>query len=55
MDSKRHEILRNRVSKYKCDNTTTINGDFLQLNPKDYPGIKMALLDPSCSGSGMLQ
>ena len=29
--------------------------DFLTLEPNDYPNIRGILLDPSCSGSGMLQ
>jgi putative methyltransferase len=29
--------------------------DFLKTNPTDYPQIEYGLVDPSCSGSGMLE
>lgn len=29
--------------------------EFLDVNPLDYPNVKLALLDPSCSGSGMIK
>ncbi|CAD8113903.1 unnamed protein product [Paramecium sonneborni] len=54
-DEKRFEILKNRLNKYQCDNVEPLNLDFLTIKPQNYPKIKIALLDPSCSGSGMLQ
>ncbi|CAD8106690.1 unnamed protein product [Paramecium primaurelia] len=54
-DEKRFEILKNRLNKYNCENVQPLNFDFLTIKPRDYPNIKIALLDPSCSGSGMLQ
>ena len=35
-------------------NVEAKRGDFLEVERKDYKNVKFILLDPSCSGSGML-
>jgi putative methyltransferase len=42
--------------KYSNTDITCINGDFLNYDPLDpkFSNVQLILLDPSCSGSGML-
>lgn len=55
-DSKRALILGETLKKYNCDHITVARcKDFLSVNPLDYPMIEYGLVDPSCSGSGMLE
>jgi len=53
----RFELLEERLRKYSLnfDRTRVFNADFLSINPLDpeYSNVKLLLLDPSCSGSGM--
>ena len=53
-DKKRYGRLRSNVKKHGGNNVTALLRDFLQLVPAEYPQITHILVDPSCSGSGML-
>jgi putative methyltransferase len=56
-DVRRFNILNNTVQRYNSQqNIKTFNENFLQTNPGDkrFKKVKFVLLDPSCSGSGML-
>ena len=56
-NAKRFKILQKIMSKHcenleKSGNLRLIHGDFLQLNPKDFPEVEYMVVDPTCSGSG---
>lgn len=42
------------MREYKISNVISKCGDFLEVNPLDYDNVKGILLDPSCSGTGMM-
>ena len=44
------------VSNAGCKNVETVLADFLQINPfdKEYQNVEYILVDPSCSGSGII-
>lgn len=42
------------ASKAGCSNVRAIHQSFLDVNPADYNEVKYILLDPSCSGSGIV-
>lgn len=42
------------MKEYKITNVVSKCGDFLEVNPLDYENVKGILLDPSCSGTGMM-
>lgn len=50
---RRFAILQNMVSKSGATNIALINIDFMELNPGDFENVEYALVDPSCSGSGI--
>ena len=56
-NTQRFELLEERLRNYDIifDRTTVVNGDFLSVDPfgLEYSNVKLLLLDPSCSGSGM--
>ena len=55
-DSKRCQLLRSRVSNANAANVDILNMDFFRIdcsNP-DFNKAKIVLVDPSCSGSGMV-
>lgn len=53
--AKRCAVLRKMVADSGADRVTeVINSDFLLLDPGDYPDVRHIVLDPSCSGSGMV-
>lgn len=55
-DPKRAELLQKTLRKHGCDAIVTARcQDFLRINPADYADVEYALVDPSCSGSGMLE
>lgn len=54
-DPQRFQLLQSRLQKYECGEVKALNLDFLTTKPADFAGVKIALLDPSCSGSGMRQ
>jgi 16S rRNA C967 or C1407 C5-methylase (RsmB/RsmF family) len=54
----RAELLVKRMAEAAADKMVTVfNKDFLELNPTDtqYADVKAILLDPSCSGSGLIR
>ncbi|KAE9408389.1 S-adenosyl-L-methionine-dependent methyltransferase [Gymnopus androsaceus JB14] len=55
-DRKSFSTLQKMFSKAKCKNVEPINADFLAVNPMDskYSKVTHILLDPSCSGSGIV-
>jgi len=55
-DRKRYSTLRAMMDKAGCKNVTPINADFLTIDPLDmqYAAVSHILLDPSCSGSGIV-
>ncbi|KAJ3482039.1 hypothetical protein NLI96_g7251 [Meripilus lineatus] len=55
-DKKRFETLKMMLSKARCKNVEPINIDFLTISPQDptYSDVTHILLDPSCSGSGIV-
>ncbi|TFK49893.1 S-adenosyl-L-methionine-dependent methyltransferase [Heliocybe sulcata] len=55
-DHKRFSTLQNMLQKAGCRNVEAINADFLSVSPEDkkYGAVTHILLDPSCSGSGIV-
>ncbi|KAG9013968.1 hypothetical protein FRB94_004348 [Tulasnella sp. JGI-2019a] len=55
-DRRRFETLKVMVAKAGCKNVEPVLVDFLQINPKEstYKAVSHILLDPSCSGSGIV-
>ncbi|KAI1797292.1 S-adenosyl-L-methionine-dependent methyltransferase [Ganoderma leucocontextum] len=55
-DRKRFSTLKSMLSKARCNNVEAINSDFLTISPDDpkYGRATHILLDPSCSGSGIV-
>ncbi|KAI5122536.1 hypothetical protein M0805_005263 [Coniferiporia weirii] len=55
-DKKRFETLKKMVAKAHCRNVEPTNADFLSIDPSDlkYSRVSHVLLDPSCSGSGIV-
>ncbi|KAJ3260632.1 putative 28S rRNA (cytosine-C(5))-methyltransferase [Boothiomyces macroporosus] len=54
MDRKRLDTLERLTGRAGCSNIKAVHGSFLDANPKDYSNIEYILLDPSCSGSGIV-
>ncbi|KAM6504259.1 S-adenosyl-L-methionine-dependent methyltransferase [Amanita muscaria] len=55
-DKKRFATLRQMLEKAGCRNVETMNQDFLTVDPTDprFSPVTHILLDPSCSGSGII-
>ncbi|KAI0370383.1 S-adenosyl-L-methionine-dependent methyltransferase [Pilatotrama ljubarskyi] len=55
-DRKRFSTLKTMLSRAHCSNVEAVNADFLTTSPDDakYRGVTHILLDPSCSGSGIV-
>ncbi|KIK62541.1 hypothetical protein GYMLUDRAFT_42004 [Collybiopsis luxurians FD-317 M1] len=55
-DRRRFSTLQKMLSKAKCKNVESVNVDFLTVDPTDpkYSRVSHILLDPSCSGSGIV-
>ncbi|KAI0661572.1 S-adenosyl-L-methionine-dependent methyltransferase [Cubamyces menziesii] len=55
-DRKRYSTLKNMLSKAHCNNVEAVNADFLTISPNEekFRGVTHILLDPSCSGSGIV-
>ncbi|KAI0710126.1 S-adenosyl-L-methionine-dependent methyltransferase [Earliella scabrosa] len=55
-DRKRFSTLKNMLAKAHCSNVEAVNSDFLTISPDDptYGRATHILLDPSCSGSGIV-
>ncbi|KAJ3160843.1 putative 28S rRNA (cytosine-C(5))-methyltransferase [Geranomyces michiganensis] len=56
MDKRRLTILRKMTKRAGCKNIEPVLGDFLEVNVTDkrYKDVEYILLDPSCSGSGIV-
>jgi len=56
-DQKRFEILQKMLNRAGCSNVLPACADFLTLNPLDpkYAKVEYCLVDPSCSGSGIIK
>jgi len=56
LDRKRLEVLKKQTKKVAAENVDAIHQDFLKTNPSEdrFVNVKYILLDPSCSGSGMV-
>ncbi|BEI89673.1 uncharacterized protein CcaverHIS019_0210350 [Cutaneotrichosporon cavernicola] len=50
----RFKTLEKMLARAGCSNTSATRGDFTQADPADYPNVTRILLDPSCSGSGIV-
>lgn len=50
----RFQTLERMLAVAGCDNVSAQNDDFTAVNPADYPSVGRILLDPSCSGSGIV-
>ncbi|KXN91668.1 Putative methyltransferase C2C4.06c [Leucoagaricus sp. SymC.cos] len=55
-DRKRFGTLKMMLRKAACENVTPVNVDFLTVDPSDseYASVTHILLDPSCSGTGIV-
>jgi len=53
-DRKRFTTLCTLLRRAGVTNVRPLCGDFLRLRPADYPRVTAILLDPSCSGTGMV-
>ena len=54
LDAKRLGTLRKLTAKAGCTNIQARHLSFLDTNPQDYANVSGILLDPSCSGSGII-
>lgn len=56
LDKRRLETLKKLTTKAGCQNITPIHASFLDADPMDsvYASVEYILLDPSCSGSGIV-
>ncbi|XP_043595198.1 28S rRNA (cytosine-C(5))-methyltransferase [Bombus pyrosoma] len=54
IDEQRYETLCEQVRITNATCVETVNKDALILNPNEYPNVEYILVDPTCSGSGML-
>lgn len=56
LDKHRLNLLKNLTQKAGCKNIEAIYGSFLDIDPMDqkYSSVGYILLDPSCSGSGII-
>ncbi|XP_011702936.1 PREDICTED: probable 28S rRNA (cytosine-C(5))-methyltransferase [Wasmannia auropunctata] len=54
VNAKRFEILLNQIKKTRSFCVEPLNQDVLTLDPKLYSHVEYILVDPSCSGSGIV-
>ncbi|KAI9247490.1 S-adenosyl-L-methionine-dependent methyltransferase [Phascolomyces articulosus] len=56
LDARRLELLKRMTGKAGCKNISPVHGSFLEVDPTDpqYAKVEYFLLDPSCSGSGIV-
>lgn len=54
-NQKRFEVLNQIVEKSGATCIKTINRDVLKTNVNDFPDVEYILVDPSCSGSGIVE
>ncbi|CAG0915298.1 unnamed protein product [Notodromas monacha] len=55
MDSNRCDVLRDYASEGGGKIINVLNMDFLELNPDRFVDVEFILVDPSCSGSGIVR
>lgn len=55
MDPKRYKQMRNFLHKFGVNVEKLSNTDFSQLDSAEYSNLDIILLDPSCSGTGMVR
>ncbi|CAE6437225.1 unnamed protein product [Rhizoctonia solani] len=55
-NKRRYKTLQEMLRRAKCQNVETVLGDFLEQDPSDarFKQVTHILLDPSCSGSGIV-
>ncbi|XP_046994813.1 28S rRNA (cytosine-C(5))-methyltransferase [Schistocerca americana] len=53
-DLKRYDVLKNTVKLSGATCVETLLGDSLSISSSDVPGVEYILVDPSCSGSGIV-
>ncbi|KAI0346581.1 S-adenosyl-L-methionine-dependent methyltransferase [Trametopsis cervina] len=55
-DRKRYATLQKMLSRARCKNVEAVNADFLNTSPEEpkFSAVTHILLDPSCSGSGIV-
>eukprot|EP01064_Diplonema_japonicum_P017812 TRINITY_DN2616_c0_g1_i1.p1 TRINITY_DN2616_c0_g1~~TRINITY_DN2616_c0_g1_i1.p1 ORF type:complete len:548 (+),score=186.54 TRINITY_DN2616_c0_g1_i1:205-1848(+) len=53
-DEERAVVLKERLKAMKADKVEVLVQSFLDCMPEDYPNVEGILLDPSCSGSGIV-
>ncbi|XP_050305093.1 28S rRNA (cytosine-C(5))-methyltransferase [Anthonomus grandis grandis] len=53
-DAKRFEVLKKMVESADATCVKPINKDVLQCGETDFPDVEFIIVDPSCSGSGMV-
>lgn len=54
MSAHRFKTLEKMLGRAGCENVAATRGDFTQSDPEAYPDVTRILLDPSCSGSGIV-
>ncbi|KAI8078076.1 williams-Beuren syndrome critical region protein 20 copy A [Gilbertella persicaria] len=56
LDSRRLDLLKRLTNKAGCKNIIPVHGSFLETDPNDahFSQVEYLLLDPSCSGSGII-
>ncbi|GAA5809103.1 hypothetical protein MFLAVUS_002507 [Mucor flavus] len=56
LDSRRLDLLKKLTYKAGCKNINPVHGSFLETDPNDtqFAEVEYLLLDPSCSGSGII-
>ncbi|KJE91009.1 tRNA and rRNA cytosine-C5-methylase, variant 1 [Capsaspora owczarzaki ATCC 30864] len=56
LDPRRFKTMQNAMRKFGASNVECMNGNFLEIKPTDpkYAKVSAILLDPSCSGSGIV-
>ncbi|KAI9468894.1 MAG: williams-Beuren syndrome critical region protein 20 copy A [Benjaminiella poitrasii] len=56
LDARRLGLLKRLTNKAGCKNITPVHGSFLETDPldKQYSNVEYLMLDPSCSGSGII-
>ncbi|GHJ87754.1 hypothetical protein NliqN6_4156 [Naganishia liquefaciens] len=50
----RYKTLQKMLDRAGCKNVEARRGDFLESKPEDFANVTRILLDPSCSGSGIV-
>lgn len=54
-DERRFKILKKTLAKHHCKHVEAVHSDFLSVNLDKYSNVTHCIVDPSCSGSGILE